>query len=106
MDFWTAVELFGFPAAALVAVAIGAVRVARYLGKKVVEPMTEAGVELFKSTKAANDTNAETLKSIGGVMRAEVGIFDQIKDQNDKILYLAGKNHDILSDLQKQQSEA
>ena len=101
MDIWTAVERLGLPTIGFAVVLLFAVKAARYVTAKVLEPIAASHVALVQSTKESNELNSKTLEKLGAVVITKTEALNHISDQNDQILELAGKNHDLLLDLKR-----
>lgn len=103
MDFYTACERLGFPVVLLLGIGYMLYAVLGWLGKEVVKPIADSHIALVESTKATQMTNAETLKKVGSVLEDKAGTLIKIEKQNDQILELTNKNHELLEGIKKQQ---
>lgn len=96
MDFYTACERLGIPVTLLVIIAVALWKVITWLGTEVVKPIAESHIALVETTKAAQITNTATLEKVSSILEAKGGTLLKIEQQNDQILVLANKNHDLL----------
>ena len=70
MDFLTVFERVGVPLGILIFFAVGVWRVLKWLGERVVTPITASHISLVESAKKTNETNSQTLEQMTKLLEA------------------------------------
>ncbi len=93
MDFMSIAERLGIPTMVLVVFSVAVWRVLKWVGNKVVTPITESHIALVHEARETNKTNCETLKKMTEILEVKAVVIGQIANQHQEVLRLTQETH-------------